>query len=138
MVDPATGEFNRHDDKQPGCDFAFYGGVLACVAAFVHGKTREAIYRERAKIVANRHWNARNPEPSLCPDSPGTGDRYDAHHCFTTITGPYAAMLLRWSEYSGDPVFREMAVAYLRGYLKHGWDGEARRWRAMITGRRSA
>ncbi|MBI2421266.1 MAG: hypothetical protein HYV27_00450 [Candidatus Hydrogenedentes bacterium] len=133
MVDPATGEFNRHDDKQPGCDFAFYGGELACVSAFVYGKTQEALYLERAKIVANRHWNARDPDTNLCPDAPGTGDRYDAHHCFTTITGPYAALLLRCSEYSGDPLFREMALAYLRAYLKHGWDGEAKRWRAMLA-----
>lgn len=133
MVDTETGLFNRHDDKSPGCDFAFMGGELVLENAFLYGQTKDATYLQRAKTVANRHWNARNPETNLPPDAPSTGDRYDAHHAFTTITGPYVALLLKSYEASGDPWFRDCALAYLKAYLKYGWDDSAGQWCAMLA-----
>jgi hypothetical protein len=133
MVDPSTGLFNRHDDKRAGCDFAFMGGELVLENAFLYGETKDNTYLQRAKTVANRHWNARNTSTNLPPDAPSTGDRYDAHHAFTTITGPYVALLLQSYEASGDPWFRDCALAYLKAYLKYGWDGEAKQWRAMLA-----
>lgn len=132
LVDTNTGLFNRHDDKSPGCDFAFMGGELVYENAFLYKQTKNPVYLQRAKTVANRHWNARNPDTNLPPDAPGTGDRYDAHHAFTTITGPYASLLLKSYEASGDPWFRDCALAYLKAYLQYGWDDEAGQWRAML------
>jgi hypothetical protein len=133
VVDKATGLHNRHDDKSPGCDFAFSGGSFLQAFAFLYNKTKDPKYLEWAKIVAGRHWNARNPETNLAPDAPGTGDRYDAHHCFTTETGPHAAALLRAYELTGDAWFKDVALAYLKAYLKYGWDAEAKQWRAMLA-----
>lgn len=133
MVDTTTGLFNRHDDKSVGCDFAFMGGELVLQNAFLYGQTKDTVYLERAKTVANRHWNARNTDTNLPPDAPSTGDRYDAHHAFTTITGPYVALLLKSYEVSGDPWFKDCALAYLKAYLKYGWDDGAGQWRAMLA-----
>ncbi|MCC6699083.1 MAG: hypothetical protein IT365_25895 [Candidatus Hydrogenedentes bacterium] len=133
VVDKETGLHNRHDDKSVGCDFAFSGGSFVQAFAFMYGKTRDPKYLQWAKTVASRHWNARNPETNLAPDAPSTGDRYDAHHCFTTVSGPHAAALLRAYEVSGDPWFKDVALAYINAYLKYGWDAEARQWRAMLA-----
>ncbi|MCC6143236.1 MAG: hypothetical protein IT368_05470 [Candidatus Hydrogenedentes bacterium] len=132
LVDRESGLFNRHDDKSPGCDFAFAGGSFIQAFGFLYSKTQDPKYLHWAKTVANRHWNARNMETNLPPDAPSTGDRYDAHHSFTTITGPYAAALLRTSELTGDSSFRDMALAYLKAYEKYGWDGQAGQWRTML------
>jgi hypothetical protein len=133
VVDKETGLHNRHDDKSVGCDFAFSGGSFIQAFAFMYSKTQEPKYLAWAKIVAGRHWNARNLETNLAPDAPSTGDRYDAHHCFTTVTGPHTAALLRAYELTGDAWFKDVALAYIKAYLKYGWDADARQWRAMLA-----
>lgn len=133
MVDREIGLFNRHDDKSLGCDFAFAGGSFIQAFAFLYTKTHDPKYLAWAKTVANRHWNARNPDTNLAPDAPSTGDRYDAHHCFTTITGPHAMALLKTYEMTKDPFFKDIALAYLKAYLKYGWDDDAHQWRAMLA-----
>ncbi|MBI5095818.1 MAG: hypothetical protein HZB26_25720 [Candidatus Hydrogenedentes bacterium] len=133
VVDKSTGLNNRHDDKLPGCDFAFSGGEFAYAFAYLYSQTKKPEHLQWAKTVAGRHWNARNLETNLAPDAPGTGDRYDAHHCFTTVSGPHAALLLKAYEASGDPWFKEVALAYINAYLKYGWDAKARQYCAMLT-----
>lgn len=133
IVDVESGIFNRHDDNSLGCDFAFFGGEMAYAFSVAYQKTGDPEYLSRAKTIANRHWNARNPETNLTPDAPSTGDRYDAHHCFTTVTGPYAALLLKCFDATGDTMFRDQALAYIRAYLKYGWDADANQWHAMLA-----
>ncbi len=133
IVDPKTGEHNRHDDRQRGCDFAFSGGEFACAFAFLYTKTKDPKHLAWAKTVVGRHWNARNTQTGLTPDAPSTGGRYDAHHCFTTIPGPHAALVLKCYELTGDAFFKEVALTYLKAYVKHGWDAKARRFYAMLT-----
>jgi len=43
------------------------------------------------------------------------------------------ALLLQSFEVSGDPWFKDCALAYLKAYLKYGWDDEAGQWRAMLA-----
>jgi len=133
VVDKETGLFNRHDDKHVGCDFAFLGGELIYAFAFLANETGDEKYLDWAKIVAGRHWNARNTDTNLTPDAPSTGDRYDANHCFTTIPGPYAASLLKAYEVSGEVSFRDMALAHIEAYTRYGWDADAQRYHAMLT-----
>jgi len=132
ICDKTTGQHNRHDDGQPGCDFAFSGGSFVVAFAFLHQKTREPVWLERAKLVTDWHWRHRNPETGLTVDAPSTGDRYDAHHFFTTISGPHCAQLLRAYELTCEPFFRGVAVTYLEAYLRYGWDEEAGRFRAGL------
>lgn len=133
LVDRETGEHNRHDDRTRGCDFAFSGGEFAYAFAFLYGKTKNPEHLAWAKTVAGRHWNARNPETNLAPDAPATGDRYDANHCFTTVSGPHSALLLKCFEATGDPWFKDVALAYIRAYDQYGWDREAGRYWGMLS-----
>jgi hypothetical protein len=132
VVNKQSGQHNRHDDKSPGCDFAFSGGSFALACAFMFSQTREAQYLDRAKIIAGWHWQHRDPKTGLVPDAPSTGDRYDAKHSFTTIIGPHVSQLLRCYELTRDTWFREVAVSYLKAYDKWGYDPTNRTYYAMI------
>ncbi len=132
VVDKATGQHNRHDDRQVGCDFAFSGGSFVHAFAFMYRATKDAVWRDRARLVADWHWRHRDPTTCLTVDAPSTKPRYDATHCFTTIPGPHGAALLRASEVSGDRPLREIALSYIRGFLKHGWDAQARTFFAAL------
>ena len=133
VVDKKTGLHNRHDDKRPGCDFAFSGGSFAQAFAYLYGVTKNPDHLQWAKTVASRHWDARNTQTNLAPDAPGTGGRYDSTHTFTTLPGPHAAQLLKAYELSGDPWFKDVALAYIKSYLNYGWDAEAGQYHAMLT-----
>jgi len=133
IIDKKTGMHNRHDDGRPGCDFAMSGGSFATAFAFLYKATKDKEYLDKAKLVADWHWQHRNPKTNLVPDAPSTGDRYDAHHCFTSVTGPHASQLLRCYELSGDTHFRDLAVAYIKAYDKYGWDEKARTYYGMLT-----
>ena len=133
VADKSTGLFNRHDDLRPGCDFAFFGGELALAFAFLGKSTSDEKFAERALMMADRHWQVRNTETGLAPDAPSTGERYDAKHCFTTLPGPYALLLLDAWRASGDDTLRDQALAHIRAYHRYGWDEERQRFRGMLA-----
>jgi len=133
ICDKATGQHNRHDDGACGCDFAFSGGSFAIAFSFMYSVTGETHYLDKAKLVANWHWQHRNPITGLVADAPGIGDsRYDGCHCMTSVTGPFASQLLRCYELTGDTDFRDQAIAYIKAYEKYGWDDEARTYWGML------
>ncbi len=133
VVDKSTGLFNRHDDRQQGCDFAFFGGALVQSFAHLNHENGDKDSLGWATLVMDNHWRMRNAETGLAPDAPSTGARYDAHHCFTTVSGPHAAMLLKAFESSGEPRFRDVALTYIRAYDHYAWDDNAGRYHAMLT-----
>jgi uncharacterized protein YyaL (SSP411 family) len=132
IVDPRTGQHNRHDDAAPGCDFAFSGGSFAHAFAFLYTKTRDRAWLDRARLVAQWHWRHRHPQTQLAPDAPSTGGRYDATHCFTTVAGPHATALLHCFELTADPFFRDVAVTYIKAWLRYAWDEDAGRFYAAL------
>jgi hypothetical protein len=133
VVDKKTGLHNRHDNKQRGCDFAFSGGEFGNAFAFLHAKTGKQKYMDWSKIVFLRHWNARNMQTNLTPDAPGTGDRYDANHCFTTLSGPHSALLLKAYESTGDEWFKFVALGHIKAWNTYAWDAEAQQFHGMLT-----
>lgn len=132
VCDKETGLHNRHDDKSPGCDFAFSGSELILAFAFLHEKTGDPIWRDRAKLVLHHHWNARNSDTDLAPDAPSLTDRYDGLHAFTTLPGPHASLLLRAHEITGDPEYLEVALGHLAAYDRHAWNEEAATYWGML------
>ncbi|MBI4550959.1 MAG: hypothetical protein HY710_01715 [Candidatus Latescibacteria bacterium] len=125
IVDKATGQHNRHDDATVGCDFAYSGGSFAHAFAFLYKQTGDRVWLDRAKLVINWHWSHRNPQTNLAPDAPSTAPRYDSRHCFTNVIGPHAAASLRCFEITGDVFFRDVALAYVRAWLKYAWNENA-------------
>ncbi|GEM_PF-723799 len=133
IVDKATGEFNRHDDASRGCDFAFAGGEFALAFAYLYTKTGDTTWLNRSKLVVNWHWRHRNTTTLLIPDAPIVAGRYDSNHCFTTIPGPYASLLLRCYQLTQDPFFRDMAVSHLKAYDRYAYDAPMNDYWAMLA-----
>lgn len=126
VVDKATGECNRHGDGRRGCDFAMSGGEILRSFAFLYRQTQVPAWRDRARLVADYYWRARDPATDLIPNRPNAGrDRFDGSHFDTSITAHLCPCLLDAADWTGDPAFRDQAVAYLRAYAKYGWDENA-------------
>ncbi|UUO04371.1 hypothetical protein M4951_13305 [Blastopirellula sp. J2-11] len=132
VVDKSSGLFNRHDDGRNGCDFSFAGGCFTKAFAFMYQATGDQAYLDKARTVAGWHWNHRDPKTGLTPDSPGLTNRYDGHHCFTTVIGPHATGLLEAYRLSGDPFFRDAAFTYIKAYDKYGWNEEQQTYWGML------
>lgn len=129
IIDKTTGECNRHGDGARGCDFAMSGGEMLYAFAFLYTKTGDPKWLDRALLVANYYWNARHRETNLIPNRPNAGrGRFDGSHFDTSITGFLCRSLLRVFELTGQPSFRDQAVAYLKAYAHYGYDAEARQF----------
>ncbi len=133
VVDKKTGLHNRHDDAKAGCDFAFSGGTFATAFAFMYKATGERDYLDKARLVTSWHYDNRSTATGLTADCPNLSGRYDGHHCFTTVSGPHAAALLRCYELTRDPYFRDAAVCYIRAFDRYGWDAKGQNYFAMLT-----
>lgn len=132
IVDKGTGLSNRHDDRKPGCDFAFSSSSFAQAMAFMYRKTGEERYLRQAKTIVDWHWDNRNLDTNLTADTPGRTNRYDGHHCFTTVAGPHALGVLRCYELTGDPHFRDIAFAYIKAYDRYAWSEKDQTYWAML------
>jgi hypothetical protein len=132
IVNKQTGQHNRHDDGNYGCDFAFSGGSFALAFSFMYSVTHDASYLDKARLVADWHWQHRDPVTQLVPDAPGVGGRYDSMYCFTSATGPHCSQLLRCYELTGDTHFRDIANTYIKAYDRYGWDTAAHNYWAML------
>lgn len=134
VVDKTTGEVNRHGDGCRGCDFAMSGGEVLRSFAFLYEKTGDKAWLDRARLVADYYWNARNPDTNLIPNRPNAGrERFDGSHFDTSITAFLCRSLLDAFERTGDASFRDMAAAYLRAYARHGYDPEAGEFWGSLT-----
>ena len=124
VVDKETGEINRHGDGKHGCAFSESAGPFLHAFAFLYTKTKEQIWLDRAKLVANYYWNRRNETTDLSAEAPNLTDRFDGNHFVTIITGLYCHTLLKAYELTGEEMFKGHAVAYLKAYAKYGFDEE--------------
>ena len=123
VIDKTTGEVNRHADGHRGCDFAMSAGEMIGAFAYVHTKTNDNQWLDRGKLLAQYYWRSRNEQTNLIANRPNAGvDRFDGSHFDTSITGFLCRGLLDAHEYTGDPLFGEHALAYLKAYAKHGYD----------------
>ena len=138
VQDKETGRTNRHDSPGSG-DFAFSSGSFIIGFCFMYSITREQHYLDKAHILTEWHYSHRSKETGLIPESPWGAEQgekgnlyWNGEHMFTQVTGCYAAQLLRSFELTGDPVFRDRAIEYIKAYEKYGWDEKARNYYAMI------
>jgi hypothetical protein len=129
VIDKQTGEVNRHGDGQRGCDFAMSAGEMLAAFAFLHAKSKDAQWLDRARLLARYYWERRHTETNLIANRPNAGkDRFDGSHFDTSITAFLCRGLLDAHEYTGDPQFLEHASAYLHAYAKLGYDTDAEKF----------
>ncbi len=129
VIDKETGEINRHADGRRGCDFAMTGGEILRSFAFLHTKTRDQVWLDRARLLANYYWDRREKSTNLVPNRPNAGrDRFDGSHFDTSVAGLLCSRLLDAAVMTGETLFRDQAIAYLKAYATHGYDPEARQF----------
>ena len=133
VIDKAAGEVNRHGDGHRGCDFSMTAGALIEAFCFLHGRTRDRTWLDRARLLADYYWARREPSTDLIPERPNAGrDRFDGGSFTTSVTGLHCHSLLKAFEMTGEEVFRDRALAYLRAYARHGYDETTGRfWGAL-------
>ncbi len=133
VIDKKTGEINRHGDGVRGCDFTMSAGSMMYAFAFLATKTGEELWLERAKLLANYYWQRRNRASNLIPERPNAGtDRFDGGSFVTAITGCYCHSLLACYELTGEDLFKDQALAYMRAYANYGYDANTQRfWGAL-------
>lgn len=125
VIDKSTGEVDRHGDGVRGCDFAMSAGAHAEAFAFLYQQSKETVWLERARLLANYYWSRRHPKTGLFPDRPNAGtNRFDGAHFLTSDTGLFCHALLKCSELTGEASFKEQAVAYLKAYGRYGYDAK--------------
>jgi len=123
VCDKATGEIDRHDSSNRGCDFSISSGSFIHAFAFLYVKTKEEVWLSRAKLLATYYWDRRNTATNLFPERPNAGmERFDGSHCVTTIPGIHCHALLKTYELTGDELFQDYATTYLSAYVKYGFD----------------
>ena len=123
VINKDTGEINRHADGKPGCDFSMSAGSFIDAFCFLAAKTGEEFWLERAKLLANYYWDRRDPATNLIAERPNAGrDRFDGGSFVTSVTGCLCHALLKCYERTGDALFRDHALAYLKAYANLGYD----------------
>ncbi|MGI9428584.1 MAG: hypothetical protein ACR2NM_08000 [Bythopirellula sp.] len=134
LVDKKTGAHNRHHKfGSLKADFCFSGGSFALAFAFMHKATGEQEYLERAKLIANWHYQHRDKVTGLVRDAPLLGDGYGANYCQTAVAGVFASQMLRCHELTGDQRFLEVAIGCIKPYAKYAWDEDARSYWSLLT-----
>ena len=129
VIDKETGETDRHDSQQPGCDFSMSAGAHLYAFAFLSHQLQDSKWLDRAKLLANYYWRRRNPATDLFPDRPNAGaDRFDGEHFVTACVGLHGHALLKSYQLTGDPLFRDYAIAYLTAYANYGYDPKAEKF----------
>ena len=72
---------------------------------------------------------SRHPATNLIPNRPNAGsERFDGSHFDTSITAYLCPWLLDASDWTGDPVFRDQALVYLKAYARYGYDAAAEQY----------
>ena len=129
VIDKKTGEVNRHGDGVKGCDFSMSAVAFIEAFAFLFQKTGDRNWLNRALLLTDYYWKRRNRATNLFAERPNAGPtRFDGGSFTTNIPGLFCHSLLTAFERTRQTHFRDVAVAILKAYAKHGYDPEAQRF----------
>jgi hypothetical protein len=128
ICDKNTGQHNRHDSGSCGIDFAFSGGSFIIAFSHMYKATGEQVYLDRARLIADWHWNSRNLTTGLMPDRAAGHD-----YCNTSDVGPHASQLLLSYELTGETAFRDYAISYIKAYEEYGWNDADRNYYGILN-----
>ena len=133
--DKQTGEHDRHNFGESGAPFAMNGGLFLYSMAFLYAKTGDQTYLDRAELIADYHWQARNPETNLTPEvaqsakhraqAAGRTDLdkpSEINLCSHQVVGLHCYYLLKSYELIGVEKFRDYALTYLQAYASYAYD----------------
>lgn len=131
VVDPATGEFQRHAEHRRGCAFLEAGGILVESLAWLFEKTGDAGLANLAGKIAGYSFRHRHPVTGLLENNP-TATRWDKHTA-TTEVGLWANSLMRASERTGRSEWLEMADLAVSSWLRFGYDASRQQYYGRLA-----
>ena len=134
LVDPATGEFNRHADRKSDHAFTEAGGTLIYTMAWLYDKTKDPDHLATADRIAGFSFNHRDPNTGLIPNSP-MHDRWDKY-VSTSEVGLWSACLLesaQWADAQHAAKWNAMAEEAITAWLKYGFNEEKQRYYGMLN-----
>ncbi len=126
IVDPDTGEFNRHADGERGYAFIEYGGLLCYTLAWLYEKTWDTSLLDLADRIIQYTYEHRDKTTGLLENSP-TQDRWDKYTA-TTEVGLWAGYVLKASQKVPEKLGRKwqtLASRSMARWLMYGWDEKA-------------
>ena len=127
ITDKATGEHNRHGNLHSTqiLPFAMSGGEFIYAFAFMYSKTNDLVWLDRAKLIANYHWESRDTETNLIPNNQLRPSKFEGANSDTSVPGLLSYFMLKTYELTGEEIFRDQAMAYLRAYARYGYDKDS-------------
>lgn len=136
LVNPETGEFNRHAEGETGCAFLEAGGILVETLAWLYAQTGDVALLADADTMVAYSLRHRGAETGLLENNP-TWSRWDKVTS-TTEVGHWAGMLLRAAELVGDDrpeaaAWRAAADRVMRPWLRYGYDAGAQRYYGRLA-----
>jgi hypothetical protein len=136
LVDPETGEFNRHAAGETGCAFLEAGGILVETLAWLYAQTGDPALLDDAGAMVAYSLRHRGGETGLLENNP-TWSRWDKVTS-TTEVGFWAGALVRAAERVGPDrpeagAWIAAAETALRPWLRYGYDAEAQRYYGRLA-----
>ncbi len=123
VVDKKVGGVNRHDSQTTIADFGMAAASFIQAFCFMHSETGESVWLDRAKLLANYYWKARDKNTNCVPEFPKNVPLPPNRYAFyTTMAGLHTHALLKGWEFTGEDMLRDYSVAYLKAYAKYGYD----------------
>ena len=123
MVDPETGEFNRHANKESEYAFLEAGSILVNSLAFLYSKTKDREALRMAESIVEYSYANRNQETGLMINSPSM-ERWD-QFTSTTEVGLWSLNVLKASKYVPEEVrikWIDIVEKVLKPWLENGFD----------------
>jgi len=126
VVDKKIGAVNRHNDDKAISDFGMAAAAFIQAFCFMHSKTGDSLWLDRAKLLADYYWNSRNKQTNCVPEFPKNVPLPPNRYAFyTTMVGLHSHALLKGWQLTGQDAFRDYAVVYLKAYAKYGYDHDS-------------
>ncbi|GAB2796472.1 hypothetical protein GCM10027275_47260 [Rhabdobacter roseus] len=134
LVDPETGEFNRHADRKSDHAFIEAGGILVYTMAWLYDKTKDPKYQQTADRIAVFSFDKRDRTTGLIPISP-MHNRWD-RDVTTTEAGLWASCVLKsaeWADKAHAAKWVGMADEAMTAWLKYSFDEKKQRYYGMLN-----
>ncbi|MBZ0303019.1 MAG: hypothetical protein K8J31_24955 [Anaerolineae bacterium] len=126
LLNPDTGQFSSHADRQPGQDYLEVGGILVETLAWLFARTRERSLIHRARQIAHYSYDQRDRLTDLMRLA-STARTWEKR-VSTTEVGLWAGSLLRAADHVHQQQFVRLAADSVATYLRFAWDADTQQY----------
>jgi len=125
IVDKSDGKHNRHDmgDGFNPCCISMSAGQFIYALTYLYTKINDSEYLDMAKKIAKYHYSKTDPIIGLPPEGPSENPSgFTTKCCSFEVIGTMCYYMLKAYEISGEEMFRDYALQYLKNFGKYAYD----------------